>query len=113
MAGADSASTPRMTPGATLRVRIIVFSPFRRAARFRRRSASLSGERTRPLNCSGYGMPHRRPVQLDPALYVGPHRIFLTMCTFQRARSFIDSMTVDYVRAELLRTGKSYSVEVI
>jgi putative transposase len=35
------------------------------------------------------------------------------MCTFQRARPFIDSMTVDYVRAELLRTGKSYSVEEI
>ena len=58
-------------------------------------------------------MPHRRPVQLDPALYVGPHRISLTMCTFHRARSFIDSTTVDTVRAELLRTGESYRVEAI
>ena len=35
------------------------------------------------------------------------------MCTFHRARSFIDSTTVDKLRAELLRTGESYLVEVI
>jgi len=58
-------------------------------------------------------MPHRRPVQLDPALYIGPHRIFLTMCTLHRAQAFIDGTTVDQVRNELLRTGESYRVEVI
>jgi len=58
-------------------------------------------------------MPHRRPVQLDPALYVGPHRIFLTMCTFHRATAFIDSTTVDEVRGELLRTAEWYRVDVI
>jgi len=35
------------------------------------------------------------------------------MCTFHRAQSFTDSTTVDEVRAELLRTAKSYQVEVI
>ena len=58
-------------------------------------------------------MEHRRPVQLDPVLYVGPHPIFLTMCTLQRTRIFITSATVDNVRAEMLRTGESYGVEII
>ena len=58
-------------------------------------------------------MPHRRPVQLDPAIYVGPHRIFLTMCTFRRAQIFIDNTAVDQVRGELLRTRESYGVEVV
>jgi REP-associated tyrosine transposase len=58
-------------------------------------------------------MPHRRPVQLDPALYVGPHRIFLTMCTFRRAQLFIDTTTVGTARGELLRIGESYNVEVV
>src|SRR4051812_32163503 len=58
-------------------------------------------------------MPHRRPVQLEPSLYVGFHRILLTMCTFRRAPLFTDTRTADSVRAELLRTSHSYGVEVV
>ena len=57
-------------------------------------------------------MPHRRPRQLDPSLYIGRHRIFLTMCTFDRQRVFLRQQHVDEVRTELLRTGESYRVEV-
>ena len=58
-------------------------------------------------------MPHRRPTQLNPGLYVGPHRIFLTMCTLARRTSFHDADTVAAARAELLRIGRSYRVEII
>src|SRR5438270_2905412 len=57
-------------------------------------------------------MPNRRPCKLDPALYVGPHRIFLTMCTLDRRRSFEDGSVVGPSRAELLRTAADYRVEL-
>ena len=58
-------------------------------------------------------MPHRRPVTLDPRLYVGPHRICLTMCTFERRVHFTDASIVDAVRCELLRTADDYRVEIV
>ena len=57
-------------------------------------------------------MPHRRPVQLDPALYVGTHRIFVTMCTFHRYEHFVDDARVEPVLDELLRTARAYRVEI-
>ena len=58
-------------------------------------------------------MVHRRPPRLADSEYIGAVRIFLTMCTLQRTRIFITSATVDNVRAEMLRTGESYGVEII
>ena len=58
-------------------------------------------------------MPHRRPVQLEPDLYIGPHRIFFTMCTFERAPAFTERATVQMVTEELLRTGEAYHVEAV
>jgi putative transposase len=58
-------------------------------------------------------MPHRRPPHLDRRLYVGPVRIFLTMCTFKRAEYFCSQPTVDLVHAELLRTSGELAVEIL
>jgi REP element-mobilizing transposase RayT len=57
-------------------------------------------------------MTHRRPIKLDPALYIGLHRIFFTMCTLDRRHSFEDHAIVEPAREELLRTSAEYSVEV-
>src|SRR5262245_796612 len=57
-------------------------------------------------------MKHRRPCKLDPVLYVGLHRIFFTMCTLHRRRSFEDPATVKPAREELLRTSTEYGVEL-
>ena len=57
-------------------------------------------------------MPNRRPCKLDPALYVGPHRIFFTMCTLDRRRSFEDRALVEPAREELLRTSTAYRIEL-
>jgi putative transposase len=58
-------------------------------------------------------MSHRRPLQLDPRLYVGPLRICVTMCTFERRVHFTDASIVDAVRCELLRTADDYRVEIV
>src|SRR3954453_21308361 len=58
-------------------------------------------------------MSHRRPLQLDPRLYVGPLRICVTMCTFERRVHFTDALIVDAVRCELLRTADDYRVEIV
>jgi REP-associated tyrosine transposase len=85
---------------------------FRRAgARDHTRSAKPLGERGAsfaPLSC----MKHRRPRKLDPTLYIGPHRIFFTMCTLDRRRSFSDPAIVEPAREELLRTSTRYGVEL-
>jgi putative transposase len=58
-------------------------------------------------------MSHRRPPKFDPALYVGPHRTFFTMCTFERRKTFTDAAVVEETRQQLLRTAAMYDVEVI
>jgi putative transposase len=55
---------------------------------------------------------HRRPRKLDPALYIGPLRIFFTMCTLDRHRSFHDPAVVEPAREDLLRTSTKYGVEL-
>src|SRR5436309_10350746 len=57
-------------------------------------------------------MKHRRPCKLDPALYIGPHRIFFTMCTLRRRHNFEDRAVVDPAREELLRTSTECGVEL-
>jgi putative transposase len=54
----------------------------------------------------------RRPPRLDASQYIGPHRIFFTMCTFDRRPLFIDAAIVEMVNGELLRTGSENGVEV-
>ena len=58
-------------------------------------------------------MPHRRPPRLPAISYRGPQRIFVTMCTFQRATVFADAQHVAPVRDHLLRTATAYDVEVL
>jgi REP element-mobilizing transposase RayT len=58
-------------------------------------------------------MTDRRPRKLDPTLYIGPHRIFFTMCTLDRRHSFEDRGVTEAARTELLRSATDYRVEVI
>ena len=56
-------------------------------------------------------MRARRP-RLNPALYVGLQRCFLTFCTAGRRRHFAASDIVDLVIDQLLRTADEFDVEV-
>jgi putative transposase len=58
-------------------------------------------------------MRHRRPPRLPEFEYVGPVRIFMTMCTFHRRRHFVSHHNVDLVRREFLRTALDQAVEIV
>jgi hypothetical protein len=44
----------------------------------------------------GQLMVHRRPPRLPHSEYIGPVRIFFTMCTFERRARFTTSSSVDH-----------------
>ena len=52
-------------------------------------------------------MAYRRPPRLKTFDYRGAHRYLLTMCTFDRARRFVDAATVDSVRRQLLTVAEA------
>jgi REP-associated tyrosine transposase len=56
---------------------------------------------------------HRRPPKLSDALYLGGHRIFLTMCTHGRRAYFEPAEIVDVALSELLRTATANEIEII
>src|SRR5438874_2813038 len=58
-------------------------------------------------------MTHRRPPRLPAIFYRGFQRIFVTMCTFQRATMFADAQHVVPVRDQLLLIATAYDVEVL
>ena len=58
-------------------------------------------------------MKHRRPPRLPDADYIGPVRIFFTMCTFDRETHFTNRELVETMRGQLLHTTDEYAVEVI
>lgn len=56
---------------------------------------------------------HPKRPRLDPALYVGLQRYFLTFCTSRRESHFVDRKIVDAVLAQILQTGWTFDIEVI
>ena len=48
----------------------------------------------------------RRPTRLKSFDYVGEHEYFVTCCVYERQDAFVDSKTVERVRAEFLWTCK-------
>jgi len=58
-------------------------------------------------------MPHRRPPRLPDECYVGPQRVFLTMCTFKRHEYFADPAIGQRVQAQFLSTSARWDVEVV
>ena len=58
-------------------------------------------------------MPHRRPPRLPAICYRGRQRIFVTMCTFQRATVFSQAQHATTSRDQLLLTARAYDVEVL
>jgi len=58
-------------------------------------------------------MARRRPPRLDPALYLGLQRYFLTICTIERTTHFVDADPTERAMGQLLRTSTDYSFETI
>lgn len=58
-------------------------------------------------------MAHRRPPRLKTFDYRGAYRYLLTMCTFDRARRFVDAATVDAVRRQLLTVAEATDMAVL
>ena len=58
-------------------------------------------------------MKDRRPPRLPRECYLGPARIFFTMCTFERNEYFRDARRAEQVRDQLLRTAIDFDVEII
>jgi len=58
-------------------------------------------------------MAYRRPPRLKTFDYRGAHRYLLTMCTFDRARRFVDAATVDSVRRQLLTVAEATDMSVL
>jgi putative transposase len=57
-------------------------------------------------------MRHRRPPRIDRFDYIGPHVYFLTICTFDRSRWFVDPHCANDATVELLRTAAGYGFAV-
>jgi putative transposase len=55
----------------------------------------------------------RRPPRIEGFDYTGPHAYFLTVCTLNRVRWFLDQSRSDEVVAELLRTAAAYGFGLI
>jgi putative transposase len=58
-------------------------------------------------------MKHRRPPRLPDAAYIGPVRIFFTMCTFHRRTSFVSRAAFESAYGQLVRTADECAVEII
>jgi hypothetical protein len=54
----------------------------------------------------------KRP-RLDPALYVGLKRYFLTFCTARRRRLFAQADVVQLLLEHILQTAQLFDIEVI
>jgi putative transposase len=57
-------------------------------------------------------MRPKRP-RLDPALYIGLQRYFLTFCTAGRRRCFVDGAIVTLVRDQILRSAERFDFVVV
>jgi putative transposase len=57
-------------------------------------------------------MRPKRP-RLNPALYVGLQRYFLTFCTSYRQHHFVAHDRVDLVLGEILRTAREFDIKII
>jgi putative transposase len=57
-------------------------------------------------------MRDKRP-RLDPTLYVGLQRYFLTFCTAQRRRCFVDAAVVHMALTQILRSADRFDVVVL
>ena len=57
-------------------------------------------------------MRHKRP-RLNPALYIGLQRYFLTFCASERRIVFTNSEVVDLVRDQILTTASSFDVAIV
>ena len=53
-------------------------------------------------------MPRIYVPRLDVFDYAGFHRYFLTLCTFDRTRTFVDRAVVDPVASQLLQTAATH-----
>ena len=58
-------------------------------------------------------MSHRRPPRLPDDCYLGPQRVFLTMCTFKRQEYFADPAIGQLVQTQLLSTAARWEVELV
>jgi hypothetical protein len=47
----------------------------------------------------------RKPEHLKTFDYLGPHRYFLTFCTFERRRIFVNRERADAVHGQFLRAA--------
>jgi putative transposase len=54
-------------------------------------------------------MVRRTPPRLAPNLYVGFRPCFLTICTHQRQRWFVDAVSVERATAQLRRTARAHA----
>ena len=55
----------------------------------------------------------RRPPRLHDVLYIGPVRIFYTMCTLDRRRRFTTEPIVELVIGELLHSAAANAVGIL
>src|SRR5205823_6616870 len=60
---------------------------------------------------ASFGMRSKRP-RLNPALYVGLQRYFLTFCTSHRRKHFVTGATVDLVLEQILSTAREFDMKV-
>jgi len=58
-------------------------------------------------------MPYKLSPRLNAFDYLGFYRYFLTICTYNRSRVFIDDQSVDLVLMHLSRTGDDQRFLVI
>jgi putative transposase len=58
-------------------------------------------------------MIRRRPPRLADDLYLGTHRIFITMCTFERRAYFRDDQLTDSVRWQLVQSASVHGIEIL
>ena len=65
----------------------------------------------RRLPCTTGRMRPKRP-RLNPALYSGLQRIFITFCTFNRRRHFVTRDAFDLVLEQILRTARQFEMDV-
>jgi len=54
-----------------------------------------------------------RPRRLDAIEYVGLRHYYLTICTYQRGRNFIDPDTIALVRTQFLRVAIDEQFEIL
>jgi putative transposase len=54
----------------------------------------------------------RRPEHLNAFSYRGPHRYFLTFCTYGKHKAFVDQEPVDVVLSHILRTSQEQGLEL-